>query len=137
MRPLAELATDVLTTADGREKTALSRRYAAQWFAARAAGETLLTGTASPPMKPARPASPALLDPRDVPRRKPGSPEGRIAILHAVAHIELNAVDLHWDIIARFGHVPMPDGFYDDWVKAALWGGWLLSPWFSRRAALM
>jgi uncharacterized ferritin-like protein (DUF455 family) len=119
MRPLAELATDVLTTADGREKTALSRRYAAQWFAARAAGETLLTGTASPPMKPARPASPALLDPRDVPRRKPGSPEGRIAILHAVAHIELNAVDLHWDIIARFGHVPMPDGFYDDWVKAA------------------
>ncbi|MFT4783604.1 MAG: uncharacterized ferritin-like protein (DUF455 family) [Paracoccaceae bacterium] len=119
MRPLAELATDVLTTADGREKTALSRRYAAQWFAARAAGETLLTGTANPPMKPARPASPALLDPRDVPRRKPGSPEGRIAILHAVAHIELNAVDLHWDIIARFGHVPMPDGFYDDWVKAA------------------
>ncbi|HBU13450.1 MAG TPA: DUF455 domain-containing protein, partial [Gemmobacter sp.] len=49
----------------------------------------------------------------------PGSPAGRIALLHAVADIELNAVDLHWDIIARFGHVPMPPGFYDDWVKAA------------------
>ncbi|HRK41868.1 MAG TPA: ferritin-like domain-containing protein, partial [Gemmobacter sp.] len=44
---------------------------------------------------------------------------GRIALLHAVAHIELNAVDLHWDIIARFGHIPMPLGFYDDWVKSA------------------
>jgi uncharacterized ferritin-like protein (DUF455 family) len=45
--------------------------------------------------------------------------EGRIALLHAVAHIELNAVDLHWDVIARFAHVPMPMGFFDDWVKAA------------------
>lgn len=40
-------------------------------------------------------------------------------MLHAIAHIELNAVDLHWDIIARFAHLPMPLGFYDDWVKAA------------------
>lgn len=40
-------------------------------------------------------------------------------MLHAVAHIELNAVDLHWDIIARFSDQPMPLGFYDDWVKAA------------------
>ena len=54
-----------------------------------------------------------------MPKRKPGSPQGRIALLHAVAHIELNAVDLHWDLIARFSHVPMPPGFYDDWVKAA------------------
>jgi uncharacterized ferritin-like protein (DUF455 family) len=54
-----------------------------------------------------------------VPRRRPGSPAGRIALLHAVAHIELNAVDLHWDVIARFAHVRMPPGFYDDWVRAA------------------
>jgi uncharacterized ferritin-like protein (DUF455 family) len=58
-----------------------------------------------------------LLDPRDVPRRRPGSANGRRAILHAVAHIELNAVDLHWDIIARFSHVRLPMGFYDDWVR--------------------
>ncbi|MGR3803902.1 ferritin-like domain-containing protein [Marinibacterium profundimaris] len=119
MRPLAELATEVLTTADGREKTALSRRHAAAWFEARDLGEMPVVGTARPPLRPARPARPELLDPRDVPRRKPGSETGRIALLHAVAHIELNAVDLHWDIIARFGHVPMPPGFYDDWVKAA------------------
>jgi uncharacterized ferritin-like protein (DUF455 family) len=59
------------------------------------------------------------VDPRDVPRRRPGSPQGRLGILHALAHIELNAVDLHWDIIARFTHHPMPIGFYDDWVKSA------------------
>jgi hypothetical protein len=76
-------------------------------------------GTASPPDRPARPDRPELLDPRDVPRRRPGSAKGRRAILHAVAHIELNAVDLHWDVIARFSHVPMPIGFFDDWVRAA------------------
>jgi len=119
MMPLAEMAVAVLQTADGRAKTALSRGFAAQWQAARAAGEVPEVGACAPPLLPARPDAPALLDPRDVPRRKPGSPEGRIAMLHAVAHIELNAVDLHWDLIARFTDVTMPIGFYDDWVKAA------------------
>ena len=119
MQPLAQMAEAVLRTADGREKTALSRRFAAEWQAARTAGQTPEIGRANPPDHPARPAAPELLSPRDVPKRKPGSPQGRIALLHAVAHIELNAVDLHWDIIARFTHVPMPPGFYDDWVKAA------------------
>lgn len=116
---LAQMAVDVLTTADGREKTALSRSYAAQWQAARANGDPVEVGTAAPPLRPSRPDRPELLSPRDVPRRRPGTPEGRIALLHAVAHIELNAVDLHWDVIARFTDIPMPMGFYDDWVKAA------------------
>lgn len=115
---LAEMADAVLRTADGREKAALSLRYAADWAASRAAGAPLPLGRADPPDFPARPDKPELLDPRDVPRRRPGSPTGRIAMLHAVAHIELNAVDLHWDIVARFTETPMPLGFYDDWVKA-------------------
>lgn len=119
MQTLAEMAVEVLTTADGRAKTALSHAHAASWFAARAAGAPLPIGRAEPPIFPARPEKPELVSPRDVPRRKPGSPQGRIALLHAVAHIELNAVDLHWDIIARFADQPMPLGFYDDWVKAA------------------
>ena len=116
---LSQMAVDVLTTADAREKTALGRRHAAAWFAARTAGTPLSIGQATPPQRPARPDKPDLLSPKDVPRRRPGSPQGRIALLHAVAHIELNAVDLHWDIIARFADHPMPLGFYDDWVKAA------------------
>ena len=113
------MAVEVLTTADGREKTALSRRHAETWFAARADGQDLPVGHATPPPRPARPDLPRLLDPRDVPRRRPGTAPGRLAILHAVAHIELNAVDLHWDIIARFTDTKMPLGFYDDWVKSA------------------
>ncbi len=118
-KTLSAMALEVLNTADGRAKTALSRAHAKAWFAARQAGETPAIGQAAPPAFPARPDRPELLDPRDVPRRRPGSETGRIAILHAVAHIELNAVDLHWDIIARFTDVPMPVGFFDDWVKAA------------------
>ncbi len=119
-KTLTQMATEVLTTADGREKTALSKRHAAAWFASRKGeGDAIEIGTATPPLTPARPKKPELLSPREVPKRKPGSEAGRIALLHAVAHIELNAVDLHWDIIARFGHVPMPIGFYDDWVKCA------------------
>jgi uncharacterized ferritin-like protein (DUF455 family) len=71
------------------------------------------------PDRPGRPPRPLLLPPRSMPRRSTGAAKGRIALLHAVAHIELNAVDLHWDIVARFTDVPMPPGFYDDWVKAA------------------
>ncbi len=118
-KSLAEMATEVLTTGDGRAKTALSHAHAAAWRAAREAGDDIRIGQAAPPLRPARPDKPELLDPRDVPRRRPGSDQGRIAMLHAVAHIELNAVDLHWDIIARFTGVSMPMGFYDDWVQAA------------------
>lgn len=116
---LAEMALQVLVTTDGRAKTALAHRHAAAWRASRADGAPLAIGQATPPDQPGRPAKPDLLDPRDVPRRRPGSPTGRIALLHAIAHIELNAVDLHWDLIARFTDVPMPMGFYDDWVQAA------------------
>ncbi len=115
---LSEMAVDVLTTPDGRLKRARARAHAATWRAARDAGSVIEIGSCTPPARPARPATPELRDPRDVPKRKPGSPAGRIALLHAVAHIELNAVDLHWDIIARFADTPLPISYYDDWVRA-------------------
>jgi uncharacterized ferritin-like protein (DUF455 family) len=52
-------------------------------------------------------------------RRAFGSVAGRVALLHALAHIELNAIDLAWDIIARFSHEPLPRRFFDDWVGVA------------------
>ena len=116
---LAAAAERILRTGAPEVKTELSRETAAAWQAARNAGARIATGTANPPDFPARPNRPVLKEPRDMPRRRPGSTAGRIALLHAIAHIELNAVDLHWDILARFGHVPMPPGFYDDWVRAA------------------
>ncbi len=116
---LTQLAVDVLTTADGHEKTAKSRAAAALWFASVEDGNPLEIGDATPPDRPSRPDAPELLPPNKVPRRKTGSVRGRIALIHAIAHIELNAVDLHWDIIPRFAHVPMPKGYFDDWVRAA------------------
>jgi uncharacterized ferritin-like protein (DUF455 family) len=116
---LAAMAVQVLTTADGRAKAALSLAHASAWQASRAGGEAIPVGHATPPDRPARPDAPVLMAPRDMPRRRPSTGPGRLALLHAVAHIELNAVDLHWDVIARFTAHPMPPGFYDDWVQAA------------------
>lgn len=50
-----------------------------------------------------------------MPRRHGAS--GRVALLHAIAHIEFNAIDLAWDMIARFADPELPRTFYDDWVK--------------------
>ncbi len=118
-KTLAACADAVLRTADARDKAALSRRFAATWCERAEAGDPMPIGAASPPDQPARPEAPALLAPKEMPRRRTGSEAGRVALLHAIAHIELNAVDLHWDVIARFAHIPMPRGFYDDWVSAA------------------
>ena len=53
-----------------------------------------------------------------MPKRKAaGSPGKRAALLHALAHIELNAIDLAWDIIARFGMAGTPRAFFEDWIK--------------------
>jgi len=54
-----------------------------------------------------------------VPRRSLGSPAGRVALLHAVAHIEFNAIDLAWDMVARFAGHGIPRAFADDWVAVA------------------
>lgn len=53
-----------------------------------------------------------------MPKRRPAG-AGRTALLHALAHIELNAIDLAWDIIARFTGEDLPRAFYDDWVAVA------------------
>lgn len=111
---LADGAARVLRTADAAAKARLSRRLAAAWFE-----DGLEIGAAAPPDQPARPSSPKLIDPKDTPKRGRGTLEGRLALIHAVAHIELNAIDLHWDVVARFTDSRMPRGFFDDWALAA------------------
>ena len=61
-----------------------------------------------------------LRPPREMPKRRAfGSRAGRIALLHSLAHIELNAIDLGWDIVARFAGEGVPREFLDDWVGVA------------------
>ncbi len=73
--------------------------------------------TPAPIRMPGRPAKPKLVHPRELPRRGFGSDEGRAAFIHAVAHIEFNAIDLAWDAVYRFRD--MPRDYYADWVAVA------------------
>lgn len=66
---------------------------------------------------PGRPPQPALVPPMQVPHRSPFTPDGLAALLHAVAHIEFNAINLALDAAWRF--VGMPDDFYRDWLRVA------------------
>ena len=113
MIDLAHGACEILLAAEPADKVARALALAADWKQQRAAFG--LVG--NPPARPARPERPPLLRPRDMPKRKAGgNQEKRVALLHALAHIELNAIDLAWDIIARFGTVDTPRAFFDDWV---------------------
>jgi uncharacterized ferritin-like protein (DUF455 family) len=103
----------VLNTADAVEKAATARSVASMWQS----GDLPLNFSATPNLRPERPARPELLEPNKMPRRrKAGNAENRKALLHAVAHIELNAIDLAFDIVARFGE-QMPREFTDDWIQ--------------------
>lgn len=66
---------------------------------------------------PGRPPRPRLVSPRELSKRGLGTPQGRAALIHAIAHIELNAIDLAWDAVYRFRD--MPHAFHDDWVGVA------------------
>ena len=66
---------------------------------------------------PGRPAQPRLVDPADVPQRSPHTAEGRAALVHAICHIEFNAINLALDAVWRFPG--MPAAFYDDWLRVA------------------
>ena len=66
---------------------------------------------------PGRPERPRLLPPKDVPSRTPFTAEGLAALIHAVCHIEFNAINLGLDAVWRFND--MPDDFYRDWLRVA------------------
>jgi len=89
---------------DPSAKASASRRLAEIWGAG-----GLDVGYSLPPPRPARPERPLLRPPKEMPTRRAfGSAAGRVALLHALAHIELNAIDLAWDIVARFRREPLP-----------------------------
>jgi len=66
---------------------------------------------------PGRPNTPELVEPSRVPRRRLGSPQGRAALVHAIAHIEFNAINLALDAAIRFRG--MPEAYYFDWIRVA------------------
>ena len=66
---------------------------------------------------PGRPQKPELVPPLTVPKRKMDTVEGRLSLLHSLAHIEFNAMNLALDAIWRFAD--MPEQYYEDWLRVA------------------
>ena len=113
---LFEAAKCCLDCAEPETKVALTRHA----FEALSDGVLMLADDGALPASitaPGRPARPRLVMPRDVPQRGLGSGEGRAALVHAVAHIEFNAINLAWDAVYRFRG--MPDDYYRDWTGVA------------------
>ena len=109
-------AAAVLSIPDAMEKAMATRRLHADWQA----GRFPVLGEPDAPWRPARPPRPELLPPRAMPRRRKGGTRAtRIALIHAIAHIELNAIDLAVDLVARFTSPTLPRQFFDDWLQVA------------------
>jgi uncharacterized ferritin-like protein (DUF455 family) len=110
---LGDACRAVLETADSQAKLMRARKVARDWRL----GQLTHVFDAAMPDRPARPETPELLAPRFMPkRRKAGSERARIAMLHAIAHIEFVAIDLAFDLVGRFGD-RFPREFADDWLR--------------------
>jgi len=112
---LFSAAQACLAARSWQEKCALSQHIALAWQ--RQQLHISDDGIADPVSLniPGRPAHPQLVAPRDVPKRRLHTTAGRAALLHAIAHIEFNAINLAWDVVYRFRDLPRD--FYADWIK--------------------
>jgi uncharacterized ferritin-like protein (DUF455 family) len=112
-----DLAEQVLHAADVNTKLDLTQQAAAYL---QSGGLLCLPGEHAPlPIgRVALPLHPELVDPRRLVKRRMNTPAGRIALLHAVAHIEFTAIQLAWDHVYRFGG--MPEAYYRDWAGVAI-----------------
>lgn len=116
-RSLRGGCVDAIAASDLDRKTAIVRAVARRWF-----DRTISISDPfdpPPPDQPGRPERPLLVEPKHVPRRSLHTDKGRIALAHALAHIELNAIDLALDIVARFASERPPASFFDGWMQVA------------------
>jgi uncharacterized ferritin-like protein (DUF455 family) len=111
MPTVAQAARAVLLAPEPKAKVRAARAAARAWRR----GELDRAFDVAMPDAPARPGRPPLLPPSQMPKRgRGGSTRGRIAMLHALAHIEFSAIDLAFDLAGRFG-ADFPPAFVDDW----------------------
>ena len=110
-------ATMAMVASDLDDKIRLAQETARRWHSRNLS----LRSPLDPPLpdRPGRPSKPVLVPPKATEKRSLHTLPGRIAMLHALAHIELNAVDLALDIVARFASEPVPHSFFDGWMLVA------------------
>ena len=113
------LRTTALAALAEPDPTTKAQATRALWDALQAGSLAVDTSLvlAEPAGLPGRPALPRLVPPVQVPTRSPFTPDGRAALLHAICHIEFNAINLALDAVWRFPG--MPDAFYRDWLRVA------------------
>jgi uncharacterized ferritin-like protein (DUF455 family) len=116
---LADYSIAVIKQTVPAQKVRLARQAGKFWFA-RKIPATHSSRPSRIPELPGRPARPELFSPHDMPRRRMGSKKGMIALVHSLAHIELNAIDMTFDLIARFCDAPLPQAFLDGAVKIGI-----------------
>lgn len=104
-----------LTEPDPASKCSLSQALYQSWCEGRVEMDESVPVQAI--AEPGRPDKPVLVPPLKVPRRKMTTLAGRAALIHAIAHIEFNAINLGLDAAYRFRG--MPRDFYGDWLKVA------------------
>ena len=112
---LFDQAADVLAMADPEQKAERAVRMRSDWLAGHLGLDA--AGPPEPIGEPGRPPCPPLVPPRELARRGLGSEEGRAALVHAVAHIEFNAINLALDAVYRFRGQPAE--YYGDWLRVA------------------
>lgn len=113
MTTIAAAVRDVVLTADPNAKVFAARGVARAWRQ----GRLEWVFDKMMPDEPARPERPERLPASRMPKRgRAGSPRARIAMLHALAHIEYGAIDLAFDMIGRFG-AGAPRAFVNDWIS--------------------
>ncbi|TYI63179.1 hypothetical protein E1A91_D09G001900v1 [Gossypium mustelinum] len=113
---LAELGSLVLSTSDPLTKSKLSHLAFSRWR-----NEGLPIGLCQPPSRPARPTNPQLVSPKEIPDPKNSGLPLNAYLLHNLAHVELNAIDLAWDTVVRFSpfyHI-LGDKFFADFAHVA------------------
>jgi uncharacterized ferritin-like protein (DUF455 family) len=111
---IREQALDCLLIADPWQKAEATQCLYQQ---VKEQGFTVSKDALAVPEIPGRPEKPELVPPRDLPRRRNNQETGHATLIHAICHIEFNAINLALDALARFAD--MPKAYYSDWLQVA------------------
>ncbi len=113
---LFEQALFCLKINDPIKKTQQVRSLQERWLASELKFDPLDTVLSLP--VPGRPETPVLVSPRQVPKRNFTTHQGKLSLVHAIAHIEFNAINLALDAVYRFQNMPIQ--YYTDWCRVAV-----------------
>jgi len=105
----------VLALSDLEDKLQATEELYQRWMLEKLSTESITTP--QPIEQAGHPEKPDLVPPRKLKRRRLGSPEGHASMLHAIAHIEFNAINLALDAVYRFRDMPLE--YYADWIRIA------------------